>query len=88
MQNNYKNCQSCGMPLNRDENGGGTELNGEKSAMYCSHCYKNGKFTSPNITLDEMKKLVTNKMIEMKVPKFMAKIFTNKIPKLERWKNT
>ncbi|WP_307428899.1 zinc ribbon domain-containing protein [Bacillus sp. V2I10] len=37
----YKNCQSCGMPLYRDEHGGGTEANGTKSSKYCSHCYQN-----------------------------------------------
>ncbi|HEY5524565.1 MAG TPA: zinc ribbon domain-containing protein [Clostridium sp.] len=87
MQNNYKNCQSCGMPLSRDEKGGGAEANGKKSSMYCCHCYDNGKFTLPNIAVDEMKERVINKMIEMKFPKFMARIFTRNIHKLERWKN-
>ena len=86
MQKIYKNCQSCGMPFNKDENGGGTEANGEKSTMYCSHCYQDGKFTYPDATVDQMKQLVMNKMLEMKVPKIMAKLFVNKIPKLERWK--
>lgn len=86
MQTTYKNCQSCGMPLNKDENGGGTEANGKKSTMYCSHCYQDGKFTDPDATVDQMKQLVMNKMLEMKVPKIMAKFFVNKIPKLERWK--
>ncbi len=30
MQNRYKNCQSCGMPLSRDEKGGGTNADGSK----------------------------------------------------------
>jgi len=34
-----------------------------------------------------MKERVINKMIEMKFPKFMARIFTRNIHKLERWKN-
>lgn len=87
MLNNYKNCQSCGMPLNKDEKGGGTEANGEKSSTYCSHCYADGKFTLPDITLDGMKERVINKMVEMKFPKFLAKIFTRNIHGLERWKN-
>lgn len=82
----YKNCQSCGMPLNKDENGGGTEANGEKSTMYCSHCYVNGNFTLPDITVDEMKERVIGKLTEMKFPKFVAKFFTRNIHKLERWK--
>ncbi|WP_224768159.1 zinc ribbon domain-containing protein [Metabacillus idriensis] len=34
----YKNCQSCGMPLSKDEHGGGTEADGSKSTKYCSRC--------------------------------------------------
>lgn len=86
MSNNYKSCQSCGMPLSRDEKGGGTEANGKKSSMYCSHCYENGKFTLPNITADEMRDRVINKMTDMKFPRFMAKVFTRNIHKLQRWK--
>ncbi|PFA19625.1 MULTISPECIES: zinc ribbon domain-containing protein [Bacillus cereus group] len=58
----HKNCQSCGMPFSKDEKGGGTEKNGEKSTTYCSHCYENGEFTLPHITVDEMKELVENKV--------------------------
>jgi hypothetical protein len=36
---NYKACQSCGMPLSKDELGGGTEKDGRISTKYCSHCY-------------------------------------------------
>ena len=42
---NYKNCQSCGMPMSKDPEKGGTEKEGSKSLMYCSYCYTNGKFT-------------------------------------------
>lgn len=85
MKSKYKNCQSCGMPLNKDENSGGTEIDGSKSIMYCSHCYENGSFVLPNITVEEMRERVINKMVEMKFPKFLAKVFTNNIYKLQRW---
>lgn len=74
------------MPLSRDENGGGTELNGTKSVMYCSHCYTEGKFTLPNIKVDEMKNRVKGKLSEFGVPKFLQGFFTKNIHKLERWK--
>ena len=32
MQTTYKNCQSCGMPLKRDQEHGGTEADGSRSA--------------------------------------------------------
>ncbi|MGE6489177.1 zinc ribbon domain-containing protein [Paenisporosarcina sp. NPDC076898] len=85
MEKQYKNCQSCGMPLARDEKGGGTEANGEKSKKYCSHCYENGVFTHPDLTAEQMKELVKQKLIEFKIPKFLTGFFTRNIPKLERW---
>lgn len=36
MDTAYKNCQSCGMPMSRDEQGGGTNADGSKSTMDCS----------------------------------------------------
>jgi hypothetical protein len=87
MKKKYKNCQSCGMPLSKDEKGGGTEKDGTKSTMYCSYCYEQGNFTNPDIAMDEMKTLVKGKMKEMGFPGFMAGFFTKRIPKLERWKS-
>lgn len=86
MQSTYKNCQSCGMPMNKDPKGGGTEANGAKNMRYCSHCYQEGKFTAPNMTVGEMQAFVKNKLKEMGFPGFIAGFFTKGIPKLERWK--
>ncbi len=86
MQQTYKACQSCGMPMKKDEQGGGTNADGSKSTMYCSHCFQNGKFTLPNMTVDEMKQLVKSKLKEFGFPGFLAGFFTMNIPKLERWK--
>ena len=86
METAYKNCQSCGMPLKRDENGGGTNADRSKSTMYCSKCYENRSFKNPNITVDEMKTLVKGKLKEFGFPGFIAGLFTKNIPKLERWK--
>jgi len=36
----YKNCQSCGMPMKKDAACGGTNADGKKNQMYCSHCYQ------------------------------------------------
>jgi len=87
MEKISKNCQSCGMPLRKDENGGGTHADGSKSTMYCSRCYENGKFTQPDITVDGMKTLVKGKLKEMGFPGFAAWFFTSGIPRLERWKS-
>jgi len=84
----YKNCQSCGMPLNKDRKGGGTNVDGSKNLMYCSHCYEGGEFLQPDITATEMKDSVKNKLKEMGFPGFLAGFFSKNIPKLERWKNS
>lgn len=84
---NYKNCQSCGMPLKKDPGLGGTNVDGSKSNMYCSKCYQNGQFTSPEIdTPEKMQTFVKGKLKEMHIPGFLAGFFTRGIPKLERWK--
>lgn len=86
MSSSYKNCQSCGMPMSRDEQGGGTELNGSKSIKYCSHCYTDGAFTLPDLTAAQMKERVRTKLTEFGIPKFMTGLFVRNIHKLERWK--
>lgn len=86
MSATYKNCQSCGMPLKRDEKGGGTNADGSKSVMYCSHCFQAGHFTLPNITAEEMQTRVKAKLKEFGFPGFIAGVFTRRIPKLERWR--
>jgi len=82
----HKNCQSCGMPLSKDPEHGGTNADLTKSTMYCSYCYHKGAFTQPDFTVDDMKKFCKQKMKEMGFPRFLAGIFTLGIPKLERWK--
>ena len=82
-----KFCQSCGMPMSRDPQKGGTEKDGSKSEMYCSYCYENGEFTSPEIdTPQKMQTVCIEKMKEQGMPKIIAWIFTRSVPKLERWK--
>lgn len=71
--------------MSKDPQGGGTEANGSKSEMYCSHCYQLGKFTLPNITANQMIDLVKGKMKEMHVPGFLAYFMVRNIPKLKRW---
>jgi uncharacterized Zn finger protein (UPF0148 family) len=73
----YTNCQSCGMPLNQDPNAG---------EMYCSYCYRDGKFTQPDMTADEMKAFVVEKMREMKIPRFIGRFFVRNLHRLERWR--
>jgi hypothetical protein len=81
-------CQSCGMPMWSDKSGGGTEMDGTtRSLEYCSSCYKDGMFTEPEITVDEIvertgKKLRAMGMAEPVIEKNLMAIYG-----LERWKD-
>jgi hypothetical protein len=86
MEKACKNCQSCGMPLKKDEKGGGTNADGSRSLIFCSYCYQDGKYTWPDATVSQMKELVKGKLKEMGFPGFLAWFFTSNIPRLERWK--
>ena len=80
-------CQSCSMPLHEPALWG-TEKDGSASREYCKYCYQRGAFTNPDMTLDEMRKLVINKMEEKKIPSGIIKKAVSQLPLLKRWKNT
>ena len=84
----YKNCQSCGMPMRRDEKGGGTNADGSKSVVYCSHCYEAGRFKLPDLTAADMQRRVKAKLRESGFPGIAAWFFTRGIPKLARWEDS
>jgi len=78
-------CQSCGMPLNNDEERG-TNKDGSLNQDYCIYCFKDGDFTN-NMTLEEtiadsvnyaeMAGMTKEAMIEMQ-----SKV----LPNLKRWR--
>ena len=80
----YRDCQSCGMPLARDEKGGGTEVDGSRSTKFCSHCFVLGKFALPDITASQMQDRVREKMAEMQrqIEAFTAAETPNQFPRL------
>ena len=78
-------CQSCGMPLARDPLGGGTMADGSRSDEYCSHCFRDGAFTEPDLTAAEMASKVEGKLRSMHFPGFLARRFARNVPTLRRW---
>ena len=74
------------MPMKKDPEKGGTEINGRKSLRYCSFCYEEGVFKQANWTAKEMQTFVKGKLKEMGFPGLLARLFSRNIPKLERWK--
>ncbi len=83
-----KNCQSCGMPLAKDPEGGGLEADGSRSTRYCSICYDNGAFRHPDVTAQEFQAHCLDALVAKGVPRVMAWLFTRGIPNLPRWKQT
>jgi hypothetical protein len=84
-----KFCQSCGMPMKKDPEGGGTNADRSRSPDYCSYCYRSGAFTSPEIkTAADMQRFCIGKLKEMGMPGLVAWFFTRSIPRLKRWKAT
>lgn len=77
------------MPLSRDPEKGGREKDGTKSTKYCSYCFQEGEFTSPEIdTPQKMQTFCIKKMTEQGMSRWLAWIFTRSIPRLERWKKS
>lgn len=78
-------CQSCGMPMEKSEDFG-TNADGDKSTDYCHFCFQHGKFTEPNIIMEQMIDKVAGFATQMGMTesqaKEMAKTF---IPRLKRW---
>ena len=66
--------------------GGGTNIDGSMSKLYCSYCYVHGRFRNIEIyTQEKMQEFVKEKLINMGFPGFIATIFTRNIPRLKRW---
>ena len=82
-------CQSCGMPLDKDPNKGGTNADKSRSDKYCSFCYKDGKFTDEGISLREkIEKNIQIAVSTMNIPGHKAREMAESIlPNLERWKS-
>lgn len=77
--NEYKYCQSCGMPLNADPN--------PNNGKFCSLCFKDGEFLNKDIkTAKEMQAFCIKEMKKQGMNGLLAWIFTRGIPMLERWK--
>jgi Putative zinc ribbon domain len=84
----YSCCQSCGFPLKKDKNGGGSEKDGTISKKYCSMCYENGAFLSPPEvdTPEKMQQFCIREMKKDGMNGIFAWLATRSIPRLERWK--
>ena len=79
-------CQSCGMPLSKDPHHGGTNADGSRSTLYCSHCYRNGQFTDGFTRHGEMVSFLRKKLKEQGFGPLKRWFYTSHIRKLDRWR--
>ena len=84
-------CQSCGMPLTKNEDCG-TNADGSTNYDYCQYCYKDGKFLQ-ECTMDEMIEHCAQFVDEVNknMPKPMTKeeykqMMHGFFPLLKRWR--
>ncbi|RVT86812.1 hypothetical protein DXV76_01620 [Rhodobacteraceae bacterium CCMM004] len=78
-------CESCGMPLSKDPEGGGREADGSRSIRYCSLCYDRGAFRHPDATAEEFQRHCMEALAAKGMPRVMAWLFTRGVPNLPRW---
>ena len=80
-------CQSCGMPLQKNEDFG-TNADDSKNQDYCHFCFAKGDFTDKGITMEQkIEKLVNIAVSQMNMPETEAREMANKIiPTLKRWR--
>ncbi len=75
------------MPISADFKNFGTEADGSSASEYCMFCYKDGGFTNPTQTVDEMVHssidfMTANLGFEREQATQMS---NDVIPKLKRW---
>ena len=74
------------MPLSKDPEKGGTNVDGSKTTEYCSYGYKKGAFCAEDVkNAKEMQELMKGKLSEKGYGRFMQCLFTLEIPRLKRW---
>lgn len=81
-----KVCQSCGMPLAKGLFG--TETDGSESDLYCTYCFRGGKFTR-DVTLEEMAERCSAHLLHSHPeysPQQAKEYMLTVLPQLLRWK--
>lgn len=78
-------CQSCSMPLRKPEDFG-TGAQGFRVNDYCCHCYADGQFTDPAVTMEQMIARCVPFMVQQGMPEPQARgLLQQVMPMLRRW---
>ncbi len=77
-------CQSCAMPMQNPDDFG-TNADESKNNEYCSYCFRKGKFTEPNMTVEQMIEKCAGIMKQMQMPQAQIEQTKTFSPMLKRW---
>lgn len=78
-------CQSCGLPFNEEHaHFIAIEQDGSKS-IYCTNCYKDGKFIDSNMSMEEMIEIIVPILGKTIGEEDARKEMTALLPTLKRW---
>ncbi|MDQ0494703.1 zinc ribbon domain-containing protein [Paenibacillus brasilensis] len=81
-------CQSCGMPLEHEDQYGTDAQHGETDE-YCKYCYKEGAFVQPDLTMEEMIQQCVPILVEEGMQAEEAtSMLRNHLPNLKRWRTS
>lgn len=81
-----KICQSCGMPINSNEQLG-TNKDGSRNEDYCIYCYKDGEFVD-NVSMEEYIEMCSQFGFQAGMSNEQMKDHCKKLfPTLKRWKD-
>jgi hypothetical protein len=79
-----KHCESCHMPI-CDPKDFGNEADGSVNSDYCWHCYQNGLFTNPFMTLQDMQNHVRHTLERLHEDERVIHYVIGTLPDLKRW---
>ncbi len=77
-------CQSCGLKFNSMVRYG-TNEDDTKNYHFCSECYNHGEFTDSDITKEDMKERIGNRMKSYSLSDKEIALVHKRIDKLDRW---
>ena len=83
----HERCQSCGILFINDPNHWDIMKDEQANRRYCSHCYRDGNFTEPSISLLDMKEKVKQRCKELGIPPLVTYIYLLRLKELERWRS-
>lgn len=80
-------CQSCSMPMEKPEDFG-TDQAGYRVNDFCRHCFVDGAFTEPDISMEAMLDRCVSVMAQRGImPAAQAQaLMADVLPRLKRWR--